>query len=189
MLKQIKDFFFEESRSIQRRGWMNPSVPECPDYLLCCIMPLQDVCRPDMEKEKSFPPADTHFQFSAKVKFQIWDLFREFSASTARLLDSFSMSDPDISWCLSRYIRIGLACRLVLDNKCKQLSMWENNSYWNFQLVKEICIFYIEIFEKLIKIKTDCIMYLVFINSFHILLHFFWFTFSSLSNLRTRENN
>ena len=49
----------------------------------------------DMEKEKSFPPADTHFQFSAKVKFQIWDLFREFSASTARLLDSFSMSDAD----------------------------------------------------------------------------------------------
>ena len=26
---------------------------------------------PDMEKVKSFPPADAHFQISAKVKFQI----------------------------------------------------------------------------------------------------------------------
>ena len=47
----------------------------------------------DMEKVKSLPLADTHFQISAKVKFQIKAFFLEFSASTARLLDSFSMSE------------------------------------------------------------------------------------------------
>ena len=45
-----------------------------------------------MEKVKRLAPADSHFQISAKVKFQIWAFFLEFSASPARLLDSFSMS-------------------------------------------------------------------------------------------------
>ena len=48
-----------------------------------------------MEKDKSLPLADIHFQISAKVKFQIQAFFPEFSASPARLLDSFSVSDLD----------------------------------------------------------------------------------------------
>ena len=44
----------------------------------------------DMEKVKSFPPADSYFQISTKVKFRIEANFLEFSASTTRLLDSFS---------------------------------------------------------------------------------------------------
>ena len=50
--------------------------------------------QPDMEKVKSLPPADSHFQISEKVKFQIYAFLLEFSASTARLLDGFSMSEP-----------------------------------------------------------------------------------------------
>ena len=45
-----------------------------------------------MEKVESLPPANSHFQISANVRFQIWAFFLEFSASTARLLDSFSVS-------------------------------------------------------------------------------------------------
>ena len=48
-----------------------------------------------MEKVKSLPPADSHFQIFAKVKFQILAFFLEFSASIARLLDSFSMSEEN----------------------------------------------------------------------------------------------
>ena len=43
------------------------------------------------KKVKSLLPADSHFQISAKVIFQISAFFMEFSASTARLLNSFSM--------------------------------------------------------------------------------------------------
>ena len=46
-----------------------------------------------MEKVKSLPPADSPFQIYTKVKLQIEDFFQEFSASTARLQDSFSMSE------------------------------------------------------------------------------------------------
>ena len=46
----------------------------------------------DLEKVESLPPADLHFQLSAWVKFQIKAFFLDFSASTARLLDTFSMS-------------------------------------------------------------------------------------------------
>ena len=46
----------------------------------------------DMEKVESLPPADLHFQISAKVKFQIQAFFLDFSASPTRLLDTFSMS-------------------------------------------------------------------------------------------------
>ena len=48
---------------------------------------------PDMEKVESLPLEDLHFQISATVKFQISAIFLEFSASTARQLDTFSMSD------------------------------------------------------------------------------------------------
>ena len=48
-----------------------------------------------MEKVKSLPLADTYFQFSAKVKLQIQAFLMEFSASIARLLDSFSMSEEN----------------------------------------------------------------------------------------------
>ena len=48
--------------------------------------------KPDMKKEESLPPADLHFQISAWVKFQIHAFFLNFSASPARLLDTFFMS-------------------------------------------------------------------------------------------------
>ena len=46
----------------------------------------------DMEKVESLPPADLHFQISALVKFQIQAFILDFSASTASLLETFSMS-------------------------------------------------------------------------------------------------
>ena len=48
-----------------------------------------------MEKVRSLPPADSHFQISLKVKFQIEAFFLQFSA---RLLDSFSMSGVLFVW-------------------------------------------------------------------------------------------
>ena len=45
-----------------------------------------------MELVESLPPTDLHFQISAQVKLQIQAFFLDFSASTARLLDTFSMS-------------------------------------------------------------------------------------------------
>ena len=48
--------------------------------------------KPDTKKVESLPPADSHFQISAKVKFQFKAFFSDFSASTARLLETFFMS-------------------------------------------------------------------------------------------------
>ena len=52
-----------------------------------------------MEKVKILPLADSHFQIFRKVEIPNLGLFQKFSASTARLLDSFSMSALDISMC------------------------------------------------------------------------------------------
>ena len=45
-----------------------------------------------MEKVESLPPADLHFQNFPLGKIPIQAFFLDFSASTARLLDTFSMS-------------------------------------------------------------------------------------------------
>ena len=58
-----------------------------------------------MEKAESLPPADLHFQISAKVKFQIQVFFLDFSASPARLLDTFSTSDESFMGSLRNFQR------------------------------------------------------------------------------------
>ena len=60
--------------------------------LLQFVNPFAEPLGADMEKVKSLPPADSHFQIFAKVKFQIEACFLEISTSTARLLHSFSRS-------------------------------------------------------------------------------------------------
>ena len=76
-----------------------------------------------MEKVKSLPPGDLPFQISAKLIFQIQAFFLEFSASTARLLDSFSIS---VEYKLSSVFNNFMLCIFQYRVKCTNYIVVDN---------------------------------------------------------------